>query len=248
MNNYIFDWEANCQKIIKYGKYTTKKNVIYEQIVLIRYLRNRGKEYDYIYDVWKESIGSIPSFIYFSEDEKSEYFKKLYDKSDNIKIERGNLITIYKKEIDFINNMVCHKWLKEYILALLCIYKYVGKEWCEYNDKIKSFCYSCTSIKKEREKNTKSLSEIVNKYNIYNIEKKYGINIKMNFCNNAGQIYRVIKDPRDVKLLYGALVNEIRCSVCGNFYIYNSKKRKLDVCQDCEKKNRSKDRHKKKEE
>ncbi len=248
MNNYIFDWEANCQKIIKSGKYTTKKNIIYEQIVLIRYLRNRGKEYDDIYNIWNDTIKDFSSFIYSSEEEKKEYFKKIYDKSNNITIEKGNLITIYKKEIDFINNMICHKWIKEYILVLLCIYKYIGKEWCNYNDRIKSFCYSCTSIKKEREKNTKSLSEIVNKYDIYNIEKKYGVNLKINFCNNTGQIYRVLKDPRDVKTLYGALSNEIKCSVCGKKYIYSSRKRKLDICQDCERKKRSKDRHKKKEE
>lgn len=244
MNNYIFDWEGNCKKVLQTKKYTTKKDIIYEQIMLVRYLRDKGFSYNSIYDIWVETMNGSPLILYDLKGEILSYFDKIYKKSDNLSISSGNIILIYKSEIDYINNIQCHMWIKEYLLILLCIYKYYGLEWCKYDDRIKTFCYSCTSIKREREKNTKSLAYVVEKYDLYKVIKSGCVRLKVNFSTDCGEVCAILKDPRDFESLKGKLKTESVCSICGKNFVFSSKKRRLDMCQDCIKKERSKDRHK----
>ena len=42
MNGYIFDWEENCKQILNGLGYTTKSHQTYEQIMLFRYLIDKG--------------------------------------------------------------------------------------------------------------------------------------------------------------------------------------------------------------
>ena len=42
MNDYIFDWAENSEKILAGGGYTTKVHQTFEQIMLFAYLREKG--------------------------------------------------------------------------------------------------------------------------------------------------------------------------------------------------------------
>ena len=152
MNDYIFDWAENSEKILAGGGYTTKAHQTFEQIMLFAYLREKGYSKDEIFSLWIKTDSLLLQKIGDDKDQRDKYFGKLFADSTKYKIEKGNRIDIYQSEIDFINNMEVSMWIKQYVLAMLCVYKWYGKEWCVYNDKIKRFCYSCTSTKRERDR------------------------------------------------------------------------------------------------
>lgn len=251
MNDYIFDWAENSEKILAGGGYTTKAHQTFEQIMLFAYLREKGYSKDEIFSLWIETDSLLLQKIGDDKDQRDKYFGKLFADSTKYKIEKGNRIDIYQSEIDFINNMEVSMWIKQYVLAMLCVYKWYGKEWCVYNDKIKRFCYSCTNIKKERDKNTKSLFEMNNKYSAYWINTRNSfVSFKMLFSVNSQNknIVKTIISPRSVNELFNLLKTEKICVNCGKVFIYDGHNMHINVCKKCydinrNKKNRSKKRN-----
>lgn len=242
MNDYIFDWSENSEKILAGGGYTTKVHQTFEQIMLFAYLRENGYSKDEIFDLWVKTDSLLLQKIGDDKDQRDKYFGKLFADSTKYKIERGNRIDIYQSEIDFINSLIVLPWIKEYLLTILCIYKYMGYEACEYNKKIRNFCFSCTSINKEQEYCCLKIKEALDKYNFYSI---YNYNnkafFKINFCdNNNGIKICSISNPRDVLSIMKFLSNNKKCDQCGNIFEYNSKSIKNKLCPNCQKKNRIK--------
>ena len=240
MNDYIFDWAENSEKILAGGGYTTKAHQTFEQIMLFAYLREKGYSKDEIFSLWIKTDSLLLQKIGDDKDQRDKYFGKLFADSTKYKIEKGNRIDIYQSEIDFINNMEVSMWIKQYVLAMLCIYKWYGKEWCVYNDKIKRFCYSCTDAKKEQEWNIKALSNCINIY------KPFYINNRDNFffffflfCANFGEVFS-INNPRCVCDLFYLLKNIKTCENCGCVFTYNAYSAKTKLCSDCKKKERYK--------
>ncbi len=234
MNDYIFDWVENSEKILAGGGYTTKVHQTFEQIMLFAYLREKGYSKDEIFSLWIETDSLLLQKIGDDKDQRDKYFGKLFADSTKYKIEKGNRIDIYQSEIDFINNMEVSMWIKQYVLAMLCIYKWYGKEWCVYNDKIKRFCYSCTSIGRENNSsNSKNLSECYNLYNPYAIRYKDGNVVFKSNIAIGNEIIKTIYEPREMKLIYPLLKCEKTCEKCGRVYEYNYHNKHLSLCRAC---------------
>lgn len=233
MNDYIFDWAENNEKILAGGGYTTKVHQTFEQIMLFAYLREKGYSKDEIFDLWVKTDSLLLQKIGDDKDQRDKYFGKLFADSTKYKIEKGNRIDIYQSEIDFINNMEVSMWIKQYVLAMLCVYKWYGKEWCVYNDKIKRFCYSCTDAKREKEKYIIGISNTLNEYNCYQIRHMNGsivfkfVDIKKN--NNTISI----SNPRYVNRIFEYLKCEKACRCCGKIFTYNYKTTKATNCREC---------------
>ena len=234
MNDYIFDWAENSEKILAGGGYTTKVHQTFEQIMLFAYLREKGYSKDEIFSLWIETNSLLLQKIGDDKDQRDKYFGKLFADSTKYKIEKGNRIDIYQSEIDFINNMEVSMWIKQYVLAMLCIYKWYGKEWCVYNDKIKRFCYSCTDIKRDsNESRSRLLSNCVNDFSPY-ILRNMGIQVVFKFRNIKKDIIAItIPNPRHVldvnKLLHCLKV----CESCGSIFNYDYHTKHMGICKKC---------------
>ena len=234
MNDYIFDWAENSEKILNGEGYTTKVHQTFEQIMLFCYLREKGYNKEQIFDLWIKTNSLLLQKIDDDKDQRDKYFGKLLSDSTKYKIEKGSEIKIYQSEIDFINKMEVSLWIKQYVLTMLCIYKWYGKEWCRYDNKIKRFCYSCTSQKKENNSsNSKVLSECCNEYNPYIVRcKEASVVFKQNI-ESSGDILLILSNPRSVLECMELLKCEKTCVKCGRVYEYNYHNKHLSFCSEC---------------
>lgn len=248
MNGYIFDWEENCKQILNGLGYTTKSHQTYEQIMLFRYLIDKGFSKDQIESLWVKTNSLIVQKTEGDIQERNRWFGRILEAVSKKKIEAGNTIKIYKEEIDFINGIIVSKWIKQYILAMLCVYKYCGKEWCKYDNKIKRFCYSITDTKKERESNSLMLSRVIGKYNLYEINQCFNtVSFKMNIKTDNKKLLLSLSNPREIEKILPFIKNEKVCAECGEVFEYNNHNSHLNICPKCYKRYRnSTDRSKKK--
>lgn len=234
MNDYVFDWAENSEKILNGEGYTTKVHQTFEQIMLFCYLREKGYNKEQIFDLWIKTDSLLLQKIGDDKDQRDKYFGKLLSDSTKYKIEKGNEIKIYQSEIDFINKMEVSMWIKQYVLTMLCIYKWYGKEWCRYDNKIKRFCYSCTSQKKENNSsNSKVLSECCNEYNPYVVRYKDASVVFKQNIENSGNVLSTINNPRNVLECMKLLKCEKTCIKCGRVYEYNYHNKHLSFCPKC---------------
>lgn len=242
MNKYIFDWAENSEKILRSGKYTTKVNQFMEQAMFCRYLRDRGKDRGDTFSLWLKSFPLSVKRAHGDMEDIDYTFDRVWQYSERLQIFKHNEIVIYQEEIDFINSMEVLSWVKEYMLTMLCIYKYYGEEWCRYDRKIKTFCYSATSIKRERTENTAKITECINKYAPYELSIRSRGNtalaFKMLFAKDRGVEVGRIPNPRHVEQLFVLLTNEKRCTKCGRNFPYSSYTVKNILCPRCYKKER----------
>ena len=234
MNDYIFDWAENSEKILAGGGYTTKAHQTFEQIMLFAYLREKGYSKDEIFGLWIKTDSLLLQKIGDDKDQRDKYFGKLFADSTKYKIEKGNQIDIYQSEIDFINNMEVSMWIKQYVLAMLCIYKWYGKEWCVYNDKIKRFCYSCTDVKREKSDfYTNLLFKCLQEYKPYIIRTMNGKTVFKFKCILEEDILAHISNPRKICDIYKLLKCEKVCVKCGKPFTYGPHGKHLKICGDC---------------
>jgi hypothetical protein len=240
MNDYIFDWAENSEKILADRGYTTKVHQTFEQIMLFAYLREKGYSKDEIFDLWIKTDSLLLQRIGDDKDQRDKYFGKLFADSTKYKIEKGNRIDIYQSEIDFINGMEVSMWIKQYVLVMLCVYKWYGKEWCVYNDKIKRFCYSCTSTKIERERNIILLHSCIDKYKPYIINSRNNFLLYKILIPKEGLPIKTLNSPRGASQMFKILSREKKCSICGNFFEYMDNSINLSECPACRKRVRYK--------
>ena len=241
MNKVIFDWDANTLKILNTGQYTTRNKQYLEQLNLIKFLIEMGKDKKEIFEIWKKTDSILLQKIADDVDELDFVFNKLYLSARSWKIVRGYPINIYKSEINYINSLDVLPWIKEYLLALLCVYKYYGKPWCKYSEEVRRFCFSVTYYGREREKMKTYLAECVNKYMPYRMyTSENGVYYKCNFAVEEGDLLVQIQEPRQVQLLFGYIENMHTCQQCNEKFIYNSRTYHNTLCPSCVKKNRYK--------
>lgn len=246
MNDYVFDWAENSEKILNGEGYTTKVHQTFEQIMLFCYLREKGYNKEQIFDAWIKTDSLLLQKIGDDKDQRDKYFGKLLADSTKYKIEKGNEIKIYQSEIDFINKMEVSMWIKQYVLTMLCIYKWYGKEWCVYNDKIKRFCYSCTDVKREKsDVFALLLSKCLEQYKPYIIKHLNGkVVFKINFDNFAeNRVVFSIANPRNIEAKINNIKCEKICEICGKTFEYNSHNKHLNICKACYNKRRAKGHH-----
>lgn len=239
MNEQIFDWNENSEKILRGEGYSTYHSLFREQVAVIRYLLDRGKTKEEIFEIWKST--SPKEILYAdTEEEKWEFFGRVWRKAKKWVNRLYPPIQIYQEEMDFINGMDVTPWVREYVLVLLCIYKYYGQTWCAYTNRIKCFCYSQTYVKIEREQYTLKLCDCIKEYNPYTtVIHDCNVAFKINFAQCLGTRLATIKNPSEVQKLFPYLKNEKVCACCGALFTYNSGRIKRTICDECYRKERN---------
>ena len=241
MNGYIFDWDENSEKILNGEGYTTVGHQFMEQVALFRYLMDHGYTKDDVDKIWRSTNSILYQKTCGDIDEIERLFARIWGKAAKWKNNfKGNEIVIYQSEIDFINNMEVLPWIKQYVLTLLCVYKWWGREWCKYDKKIRTFCYSCTSQKKEDDAMPPKISACVNKYHPYELCVVSNLSSFKILFIGKGEICCRINNPREIGSIMGHIKNIKKCSVCNREYEYTSYNCRFDVCPDCIKKERYK--------
>lgn len=241
MNNVIFDWESNSLKIMETGRYSTNNRQYLEQLNLISLLIEQGYDKQSIYSIWKNTDSLILSKIKDDIDEIDFVFNRIYLNAKSWKVSKGNQIKIYQEEIDYINSLEVLPWIKEYLLALLSVYKFYSKPWCLYSEDIRRFCFSTTYYGRERDKMRIHLSDCLNRYEPYRIYTgENGAYFKCNFAKETGELLVTIEEPRQVQETFKYIKNEKVCNECGNKFEYNSKTIRNELCPECSKKLRYK--------
>ena len=242
MNGYIFDWDENSEKILNGEGYTTVGHQFMEQVALFRYLMDHGYTKDDVDKVWRNTNSILYQKTCGDIDEIERLFARIWGKAAKWKNNfKGNEIVIYQSEIDFINNMEVLPWIKQYVLTLLCVYKWWGREWCKYDKKIRTFCFSCTDAKREVDRHSAKLNECLNKYKIYE-SKIIDTNIAFKFkdiSSNLHYILLTINNPREVEVVKKYLKNYKKCIKCGSMFEYNAHNMNNELCPICHKIKRS---------
>ena len=239
MNEHIFDWVENSAKVLKTKQYSTFHSRFREQVALVRYLLDQGLQKEEIYEKWKETN---PHEIQYADDEqeKKEVFGRVWRKAKKWHNRFYSPITIYQEEIDFINSMSVILWIKQYILAMLCVYKYYHEAWCCYTNRIKCFCYSQTYVQNEREEYTLKMCECLKSYRPYTtVIHDSNVAFKMNFAQMMGTPLITLHNPAYVQDAFQYLKDSRICSKCGKAFEVNSAKLRRDMCEECYRKERA---------
>lgn len=245
MSDYIFDWEENSQRMLLEKRCTTKRHQYMELVALIRYLIDAGENQENI----KLQILSIDST--YLNPHKHDYleleniFSRLWKKAKEQEHFHFSPIVIYESEIQFINNMEVLRWVKEYILTMLCVYKYYGNRWCKYTAELKSFCFSMTSAKRNKNELNDKIALCLQRYAPYEM-KLFDINLayRMTFCAKEGTAISQINNPNHVKSIMNLITTEKKCSCCGENWTYSSYNINTDLCPSCKQKERIKQSNK----
>lgn len=241
MNTYIFDWEENSEYVLANRKCFTVRNQFMELVALVRYLIDRGQTYEEVYEVWRSIESEITKAVEDDEVESEHKFKEVWKKAKTLKIVQFQPIKLYKKEIEFVNDLEVFPWIKEYLLTMLAVHKYYNTTWCKYTRDIKVFCYSMTRVRRERDKYIRSLSECINKHNPYTLSiYDTALAFRVNFEEKDGEVVSEIRNPRHVQEWFKYITNIKPCSVCGSSFEYNSKTVGNVLCPECYKVKRRK--------
>lgn len=241
MNGYIFDWDENSEKILNGEGYTTVGHQFMEQVALFRYLMDHGYTKDDVDKVWRNTNSILYQKTCGDVDEIERLFARIWGKAAKWKNNfKGNEIVIYQSEIDFINNMEVLPWIKQYVLTLLCVYKWWGREWCKYDKKIRTFCYSCTDTKRERDDCAKKIHDCIEKYHPYEVNAVgTTVSFKIAFVGKD-TVVATIPNPRYIEKLLNIILNVKTCVICGDQYTYGPHTHNGNICPCCKKKIRHK--------
>jgi hypothetical protein len=150
----IFDWVANSEKILQEGKLTSgdrfdRKSYRKQQICLAWYLTSQlGMSVDKAYSEWRRvMMGSGKKVRLSMDDRETNKYNDFLDlvgqspdptkkKSNNrlpsskYTTRRTKNIHVYESEIDKIASLEAPKWYREWVLAILMLYKFQ----CAYHE------------------------------------------------------------------------------------------------------------------
>ena len=247
MNEQIFDWGENSEKILRGEGYTTFHSRFREQVALVRYLLDRNHEEEEIYGIWKNTN---PETILYAdtEEEKREVYKRVRVAARKWQNRFYSSVMVYKEEMDYINQMDEPLWVKQYVLCMLVVYKYYQQTYCQYTNRIKCFCYSKTNVKFERSQYTLTLCDCIKNYRVYDtVIHDSNVAFKVNFAQSLGTPLARIKSPAYVEELYKWLKDSRVCTCCGKSFECSSKSLRRMLCDECYRKerNRAKNANKK---
>lgn len=139
----VFNERTYGERLCKYG-YQTYKNQGRERCILVRYLRNIGKDDNYII----KKLNEMP-FVgkeYLNKDDLNIIFQKILDKASQFEYMSDISVLIYKSEMDVVLN-VSDENARNLLFVLLVYYKWAcfgkhlyfdskknGKKWVLEND------------------------------------------------------------------------------------------------------------------
>lgn len=235
MTGYIFDWAENSEKILRTGQYTTQRFQRSEAIALTRYLRDKGKTYEEILEIWYGIPSMYTNQINGDEDRKRRFFNRIWSKSETWKNREKDTIVIYKEELDAINSILTFAWVKEYLIALLAVYKFNGTPWSLYDGRIRAFCFSLTRIQRERPANAATIQQVLKDYAPYEVRMASKCCLfRMNIFQEKGTPALILRSPRDLEGIIASVVkNKKKCSKCGKEFTYTSQTIRKELCPDC---------------
>lgn len=239
---YIFDWEENSEKIFETGRYTTRRTQFIEHVAFFKYLMNQGKTDTEIFAIWLGTDSKILQKIGYNTKEANKAFRKIIRQAKEWKPDEYiSPIKIYAEEIEILNQTIAPPWLKNYMLAILCFYKFYGKEWVKFKQEIRQTLFYYVGLKEHRERpeQTILIREFLKKTNFYEMRMmNESLVLRVNYARQDGEVVAEIKNPSHVEEIHDILKYEKVCKICGQPFAYNTFSICNEICPDCYKRQR----------
>lgn len=238
-----------CQRMLETGKYQTRTIGFAEDKWLLKYLFDKGKTKEEIYQIW------LPIFSSKERNKDSiadaEYiFEFLWKRIFKIKkLLTCKRIYFYQEEIDLINAMDSPLQVKQMALLLLSYAKARGKYWYDQG-MFEAVLYALkryTTEKRQVRGEKSYLGYLVraglvvhhseDKEDMYHGGEKEVDFWEVIFARVSGDVVFTIDTPLDVVQYFELLHNQRTCPVCGKTYEY-TQMHKTELCPACQRKKR----------
>ena len=237
----IFDEKRYAEEILKDG-YKTKKHQGRERCIIARYLRDQGKDDNYI----KEKIDSLyfEGKEYLTKDNLDMIYSRILEKANNYAYVFDITVDIYKEEMDIIINIQDEK-AKNLLFVSLVYYKWASQVFhLRYN----SYKRNCIMVIENDNELFKlagiSKLKVQDRYKVFNYIYKNKLYITdtikstnyffIPFAKNEGEVVLSINNYDNILgwLNYYLNPKEYRiCIVCGKVFKPNNNKQKY--CKKC---------------
>lgn len=238
-----------CQRMLKTGQYQTRTIGFAEDKWLLKYLFDKGKTKEEIYQIW------LPIFSSKDRNKDSiadaEYiFEFLWKRVCKIKkLLTCKRIYFYQEEIDLINAMDSPLQVKQMALLLLSYAKARGKYWYDQGA-FEAVLYALkryTTEKRQVRGEKSYLGYLVRaglvahhseeKEDEYHGGEKEVDLWEIVFARVSGDVVFSVDTPLDVVQYFEQLRNQRTCPVCGKAYEY-TQMHKTELCPACQRKKR----------
>ena len=255
--NLIVDWIKHCYKIDdthRLDRDDPSDNKIYfkQEVTYIRFLINRGCDYDQCKENWLALENGVASQFKGDREQLSAQFHKTFAKAKTraySSIDGSHIldpVPIYLSEVKRINSLKAPKWVKEYFLVLLIYSKFMSqkKEKVEYSTTLVNWALRQVSDKSRTFRSYRDARKVVadvimkskprpikffpikgnERYTTYSIP----------FCCSEGDVVATIDSIDDLEhKIFGIIRSDTCvCRNCGTVFGINSKT-KRDLCPGC---------------
>ena len=249
----IYDWYENSERIIQNNAYSSKNQLLKEQIYLVKYLTEQGLTDDEVFDVWMQ-IPSKYIEAFSNKRELREWFDKhIVTTAHAIKdLKPSNGIAICKSEIDYIDSLDVEVYFKKFLLALLAYSRLGIRKYVKWDRFIRSDLLKMAGLSRVRESTIAQMAQWNRKYLLYDttpvvfhnkqhIELLNNILLHYDTGNVEAAEYR-LPSVEDISILFDKLHERIKiCTKCGQGF-YVSSKSQTELCPECYKKQRRQNR------
>ena len=109
----IFDWEANSKKVYETKSFSTRRYQAREHIELMKYLIKQSFNKREIFDFIQKTNSLYINSLDTPEEQIQELENFWFQAKSAIKI------GVTQKELDYINTLVCKKFIKRFFIYLL---------------------------------------------------------------------------------------------------------------------------------
>lgn len=249
----IFDWDKNAELVLKNKEYTDQgKNEYLQQIQTCTFLLQRRLSKDIIFKTWRQIPNHFINEVAADEYDIISYFNCIYKKAENNlssyikRQQRVKVLHIFQEEIDAINQMSADLSFRRYIFMLLGIFKfyfnYNGGH-CYLDSKMRRYAFEQGNPGKTYRSWSYSLMR--KNFNcgsvVKSITTKKGAISEIIILRTEGTTAIEYTTPDELIKHLNLIENrKITCTKCGKIFESYSEKRKRDICDDCYKKERSK--------
>lgn len=239
----------DAKRMLATGEYQLPRSKVCEDLWFIRYLLNKKKSEEEIFELWK------PIFLSRERNKDScfnveQYFKQCLKKARKHPIIHQRKYSVYASEIEAINEYDVPIRLKQLAVVILCYFKALGKHYV-YQEELLKYEHSFQSLLtegktklKETRKDTFKCIEhgLICRQNITHFDDIMGDEIEIPiyvipYLVQSGDAVFSSNTLADVQELFPMLKTERICEICGSKYVVNSKTKRT-ICEKCQKEKR----------
>ena len=240
----IYDRYATSEKILEDRTYTSRNQLLKEQIYLVKYLLDKGESEDGIFTLWQ----TIPSkYIEAFEDQRE--LRKWFDEHivhvaytiKELKPSYG--IAICKSEVEYIDKLNVDVYFKKFLLLLLAYSRLGVRKYVKWDRYIRSDLLKQAGVPQIRDRIVGQMARWNKQYLLYDttpviFHNKQHIELLNNILlhYDIGDVNKAeykFSSIESVTILFSMFHNPVKiCKCCGKEFTVNSKTQ-TDLCPDC---------------